>query len=199
MTAGSAHGGTVADANPSSTKSPFRTLDDANLRDKRVLLRVNAPMQDGKVSDVTRIERMAPTIAEIADKGGKVILLSHLGRPKGPDPKESLRPVALEVARIIKRPVGFVDECIGAKAQAAVDATPRRSVAPNYGGAATLETYTVAHDREGVPERAFAAALTPDGARAWGSSRDPDVMHALETEELLGHPVEISFGRLVGL
>ena len=113
----------MADANPSSTKSPFRTLDDANLRDKRVLLRVdlNAPMQDGKVSDVTRIERMAPTIAEIADKGGKVILLSHLGRPKGPDPKESLRPVALEVARIIKRPVGFVDECIGAKAQAAVD------------------------------------------------------------------------------
>ncbi len=99
MTAGSAHGGTVADANPSSTKSPFRTLDDADLRDKRVLLRVdlNAPMQDGKVSDVTRIERMAPTIAEIADKGGKVILLSHLGRPKGPDPKESLRPVALKL------------------------------------------------------------------------------------------------------
>ena len=63
-----------------------------------MLLRVdlNVPMQDGKVTDDTRIERMAPTITEIADKGGKVILLSHFGRPKGPDPKESLRPVAAD-------------------------------------------------------------------------------------------------------
>ena len=67
----------------------FRTLDDADVKGKRVLLRVdlNVPMQDGKVADVSRIERNMPTIAEIADRGGKVILLSHFGRPKGPDPK----------------------------------------------------------------------------------------------------------------
>ena len=72
--------------------STFRTLDDADVKGKRVLLRVdlNVPMKDGKVTDATRIERMAPTITEIADKGGKVILLSHFGRPKGRDPKESL-------------------------------------------------------------------------------------------------------------
>ncbi|MEA2937054.1 MAG: phosphoglycerate kinase, partial [Alphaproteobacteria bacterium] len=74
----------------------FRTLDDADVKNKRVLLRVdlNVPMKNGRVSDATRIERVAPTITEIADKGGKVILLSHLGRPKGPNPKDSLRPVA---------------------------------------------------------------------------------------------------------
>jgi phosphoglycerate kinase len=100
----------------------FRTLDDADVKDKRVLVRVdlNAPMQDGKVSDVTRIERMAPTINEIADKGGKVILISHLGRPKGRDPKETLKPLAAEVARTIGRPVAFAEDCVGEPAKAAV-------------------------------------------------------------------------------
>src|SRR6266699_1774129 len=79
----------------------FRTLDQADVANKRVLLRVdlNVPMEGGRVSDATRIERIVPTIVEIADKGGKVILLSHLGRPKGPDPKDSLRPVAAAVSR----------------------------------------------------------------------------------------------------
>jgi phosphoglycerate kinase len=100
----------------------FRTLDDAEVKGRRVLLRVdlNAPMQDGKVSDVTRIERMAPTINEIAGKGGKVILLSHLGRPKGRDPNETLRPLAAEVARVIGRPVAFAEDCIGESAKTAV-------------------------------------------------------------------------------
>ena len=81
----------------------FKTLDQANLSGKRVLVRVdlNVPMENGKVSDATRIERVAPTITEIADKGGKVILLAHFGRPKGRDPKESLKPVAVEVARVL--------------------------------------------------------------------------------------------------
>ena len=63
----------------------FKTLDDVNVSGKRVLLRVdlNVPMEDGRVSDATRIERVLPTIREIADKGGKVILLAHFGRPKG--------------------------------------------------------------------------------------------------------------------
>jgi len=103
--------------------SQFRTLDDANLNNKRVLLRVdlNVPMENGKVTDATRIERVVPTITEIADKGGKVIILAHFGRPKGRDPKESLKPVATELSRIIKRPVAFADDCIGDAAKAAVD------------------------------------------------------------------------------
>jgi phosphoglycerate kinase len=100
----------------------FRTLDQADVKGKRVLVRVdlNVPMEHGKVTDATRIERMAPTITEIADKGGKVILLSHFGRPKGPDPKLSLKPVAAELSRIIGRPVAFADDCTGEKAAAAV-------------------------------------------------------------------------------
>jgi phosphoglycerate kinase len=102
----------------------FRTLDQADVKNKRVLLRVdlNVPMENGKVSDATRIERVAPTITELADKGGKVILLAHFGRPKGPDPKESLKPVADAVARTIGRPVAFAADSVGATAEAAVKA-----------------------------------------------------------------------------
>ena len=102
----------------------FRTLDQADVKNRRVLLRVdlNVPMENGKVTDATRIERVAPTITEIADKGGKVILLAHFGRPKGRDPKDSLRTVAAAVAAIIKRPVAFADDCVGEVAAAAVTA-----------------------------------------------------------------------------
>src|SRR5207244_7860068 len=91
----------------------FKTLDSADVSGKRVLVRVdlNVPMENGKVTDVTRIERVAPTITEIADKGGKVILLAHFGRPKGRDLKESLKPVAAENAHGLKRHVVFADDC----------------------------------------------------------------------------------------
>ena len=100
----------------------FRTLDDADVKGKRVLVRVdfNVPMQNGEVADVSRIERNMPTIVEIADRGGKVIVLSHYGRPKGRDPQESLRPVVAAVARIIGRPIGFADDCVGDVAEKAV-------------------------------------------------------------------------------
>ncbi|HEY0330645.1 MAG TPA: phosphoglycerate kinase [Rhodopseudomonas sp.] len=103
-------------------KKSFLTLDDADVKGKRVLLRVdiNVPMENGAVSDTTRLDRIAPTILEIADKGGKVILLAHFGRPKGVDPKESLRPVAAALAEVIKRPVGFADDCIGEVAAQAI-------------------------------------------------------------------------------
>jgi phosphoglycerate kinase len=102
---------------------PFRTLDDADVSGKRVLLRVdlNVPTENGKVTDATRIERVASTITEIADKGGKVILLAHFGRPKGQRTEaDSLKPVATAVAEVIKRPVGFADDCIGEVAAAAI-------------------------------------------------------------------------------
>src|SRR6266705_2448675 len=100
----------------------IRTLDEADLRGKRVLLRVdlNGPLEDGKVGDLSRIERVAPTIREIAEKGGKVILLSHFGRPKGPDPKQSLEPVAAAVSKVLARPVAFAQDCVGEKAETAV-------------------------------------------------------------------------------
>jgi phosphoglycerate kinase len=102
---------------------PFRTLDDADVAGKRVLLRVdlNVPTENGRVTDATRIERVASTIAEIADKGGKVILLAHFGRPKGgPDEANSLKPVAAAVADIIKRPVAFATDCVGKTADDAI-------------------------------------------------------------------------------
>jgi phosphoglycerate kinase len=102
---------------------PFRTLDDADVTGKRVLLRVdlNVPTESGRVTDATRIERIAPTIAEIADKGGKVILLAHFGRPKGsPDEANSLKPIAAAVAHILKRPVAFATDCIGKTADDAI-------------------------------------------------------------------------------
>jgi len=102
----------------------FATLDDADVKGKRVLVRVdfNVPMHNGEVADISRIARNSPTIKEIADRGGKVILVSHYGRPKGRDPRESLKPVVAAVARIIERPIAFADDCVGEVAEKAVAA-----------------------------------------------------------------------------
>lgn len=135
----------------------FRSLDDAAVTGKRVLVRVdlNVPMADGKVADSTRIKEVAPTITELADKGGKVVLLSHLNRPKGPDPKDSLRPVAAEVARIVKRPVAFAEDCVGPKAQDAV-------AAMKNGDILCLEN-TRFHPEEEKNDKAFAKQLAALG------------------------------------
>src|ERR1700761_577058 len=93
----------------------FHTLDDVDVKGKRVLLRVdlNVPMEGGRVTDGTRLERVAPTITEISDKGGKAILLAHFGRPKGREPKDSLQPTAAALSDLIGRPVAFADDCTG--------------------------------------------------------------------------------------
>jgi phosphoglycerate kinase len=103
--------------------SGFRTLDSAELKGKRVLVRVdlNVPMENGKVTDATRIDRILPTLNEIAGKGGKAILLAHFGRPKhGPDEANSLKPVAAALADRLGKPVGFAGDCIGAPAEGAI-------------------------------------------------------------------------------
>src|SRR5450432_4937894 len=102
----------------------LRTLDHADVKGKRVLMRVdlNVPVENGVVSDATRIERTAPSITELADKGAKVILLSHFGRPKGRNAEDSLRPVAAALARHLGRDIAFADDCIGPAAVAAVAA-----------------------------------------------------------------------------
>jgi len=135
----------------------FRTLDQADVKGKRVLVRVdlNVPVEDGKVADKTRIERVAPTIREIADKGGKVILLSHFGRPKGFDRKDSLKPFAPAIADVLGRPVAFAEDCIGEKAAAAV-------AAMKPGDILCLEN-TRFHKGEEKNDPAFVAALAALG------------------------------------
>jgi phosphoglycerate kinase len=102
----------------------LRTLDGADVKGKRVLVRVdfNVPVENGKVADATRIERSAPTILDIAGRGGKVILMSHFGRPKGRDLKDSLEPLVPAIADALGRPVAFAQDCIGEKALSAVNA-----------------------------------------------------------------------------
>ena len=113
-------------------------------------------MENGKVSDATRIERVLPTIREIADKGGKVILLAHFGRPKGgPDEANSLRPVAAAVADLYGKPVGFAADCIGPVAEAAV--------ASLKDGDVLLLENTRFHKQEEKNDPAFVEALAKLG------------------------------------
>jgi phosphoglycerate kinase len=166
----------------------FRTLDQADLRGKRVLLRVdlNVPMDGGRVTDATRIERVAPTITEIADKGGKVILLAHFGRPKGPDPKESLKPVAAETSRILGRPVAFADDCIGPKAETAV-------AAMKPGDILCLEN-TRFHKGEEKNDPAFVDALAKLGD-LWVNDAFSAAHRAHASTERLGHKLPAYAGR----
>src|ERR1700748_2887516 len=103
----------------------FRTLDDLQVSGKRVLVRadLNVPMKDGVVTDTVRIERQVPTIRELAAKGARVIVLSHLDRPKGKIvPSMSLRPAAAALAEELGKAVAFAGDCVGPAAEAAVDA-----------------------------------------------------------------------------
>ena len=103
----------------------YNTLDDLAVKGKRVLVRadLNVPLKDGVVTDATRIGRQAPTIRELAEKGARVILLSHFDRPKGKVvPSMSLKPVVVPLAKAVGRAVAFAEDCVGPKAQAAVAA-----------------------------------------------------------------------------
>ncbi|MEY4965721.1 MAG: hypothetical protein RL274_1304 [Pseudomonadota bacterium] len=103
----------------------FRTLDDLNVKGKRVLVRadLNVPVADGKITDATRITRQAPTIKELAEAGGRVIVLSHFDRPKGKVvPSMSLKVLVEPLARAVGRKVAFAEDCIGPQAQSAVAA-----------------------------------------------------------------------------
>ena len=136
----------------------FRSLDSAPVAGKRVLVRVdlNVPMENGRVSDATRIDRILPTLRDIADKGGKVVLLAHFGRPKGQRAaSESLKPVAAVLAARLGRPVAFADDCIGPTAEAAV--------AQLADGAVVVLENTRFHPGEEKNDPAFVAALAKLG------------------------------------
>ncbi|MBU6252354.1 MAG: phosphoglycerate kinase, partial [Alphaproteobacteria bacterium] len=104
--------------------SRFKTLDDmGDVAGKRVLVRedLNVPMANGAVTDDTRLRAAAPTLLELADRGAKVLVLAHFGRPKGERRDDmSLRQVVSALADVLGRDVGFVSDCAGAKAAAAV-------------------------------------------------------------------------------
>src|SRR5690242_16252699 len=166
----------------------FRTLDDVELKGKRVLLRVdlNVPMEKGRVTDATRLERVAPTITEISGKGGKVILLSHLGRPKGRDPKESLKPVTAALADVIKRPVSFADDCTG-------DAAAKAVGAMKDGDILCLEN-TRFHKEEEKNDPAFVAELAKLGD-IWVNDAFSAAHRAHASTEGLGHKLPAYAGR----
>ena len=169
------------------TKS-FRTLDDVDVKGKRVLLRVdlNVPMEAGKVTDATRLERVAPTITEIAGKGGKVILLAHFGRPKGRDDKNSLKPVAAALAEVIKKPVAFAEDCVGEPAAKAI-------AAMKDGDILCLEN-TRFHPEEEKNDPAFVAKLAELGD-IWVNDAFSAAHRAHATTEGLGHKLPAYAGR----
>lgn len=137
----------------------FKTLDDlTDIAGKRVLLRVdlNVPVSEGKVTDATRIERVAPTIKELSGKGAKVILLAHFGRPKGePVADMSLGQIVASVEEVLDQAVAFASDCIGEPAATAVSAM-------NNGDILLLEN-TRFHKGEEKNDPAFTAELAKNG------------------------------------
>jgi phosphoglycerate kinase len=130
----------------------LRTLDGLAVAGKRVLLRadLNVPMHDGRITDLTRIERLTPTIRELSDGGARVIVLSHFERPKGKRvPSMSLAPVATALGEVLGRKVRFAEDCIGLPAQQAIEAL-------SDGDVAVLEN-TRFHPGEENNDPAFAA------------------------------------------
>src|SRR3954467_7524481 len=93
-----------------------KTVADVDVRGKRVLMRVdfNVPIENGKITDDRRIVQALPTIKNVIDRGGRLILMSHLGRPKGgPDPRYSLKPLAIRLSELLGKEVKFAPDCIG--------------------------------------------------------------------------------------
>ena len=136
----------------------IKRLQDLDVKGKRVLVRVdyNVPMKDGKVTDNTRIRETLKTIEFLLAQNAKVVLVAHLGRPKGkPEPKYSLKPAAEELARLLKKPVAFATDCVGPEAEKVVAAL-------QPGGVALLENLRF-HAEEEKNDPAFAQALAKFG------------------------------------
>jgi len=135
----------------------LKTTDSIDVAGKRVVVRadLNVPIKNGKVTDATRLERVVPGIKALSDRGAKVIVLSHFGRPKGVDPELSLRPVAQTLQVLIGRPVKFGEDSVGAHAEAAVQSL-------NNGDIAVLENLRF-HKGEEKNDPEFAGALAKLG------------------------------------
>ncbi|MGB8266515.1 MAG: phosphoglycerate kinase, partial [Candidatus Velthaea sp.] len=139
----------------------FRTLRDiGDVRGKRVVVRedLNAPMKDGRVGDETRLRAALETLRALAGLGAKVVILSHLGRPDGkPDPRYSLRPVAVRLAELLGAEVRFVEDCVGEACVEASHAVPD-------GGFVLFENVRF-HPEEEANDPLFARELAASGDR----------------------------------
>lgn len=136
----------------------LKTTDGIDVKGKRVIVRadLNVPVRDGKVTDATRLERLIPGLNALADRGAKVIVISHFGRPKsGPEAEFSLQPVAVTLQHLLGRPVEFGADCIGEKAQSTIAAL-------KDGDVAVLENLRF-HRGEEKNDPAFAEALAKLG------------------------------------
>ena len=130
------------------------TIQDLDLRGKRVFIRVdfNVPLKDGVVTDDTRIRETLPTLRLAMEKGGRLVLASHLGRPKGgPDPKYSLKPAAKKLEELLGKPVAFAADCVGPEAEA-------KSKALKDGDVLVLENVRF-HPEEEKNDEAFSKQL----------------------------------------
>ncbi len=138
--------------------SHLKTIDDLDVVGKRVLVRadLNVPMQDGQVTDTTRIDRTAPTLNKLSNKGAKVIVISHFGRPKGKVvPEMSLAPVARALSKSCGLPVAFATDTIGESAEKTI-------AAMKEGDIAMLENLRF-HGDEEANDKAFTAKLSELG------------------------------------
>src|SRR6476661_4173097 len=100
-----------------------KTVADVDVKGKRVLMRVdfNVPLEGSKITDDRRITQALPTIKSVLDRGGRLVLMSHLGRPKGgPEPKYSLKPAAERLKELLHKDVKFTSDCIGPEVEKAV-------------------------------------------------------------------------------
>lgn len=170
----------------------FRTLDDLSPRDKRVLVRLdlNVPLKDGRVSDATRIERAAPTLRELSEKGAKVIVLSHFGRPKGkPDPAFSLKPLVEPLRQALAgKSVAFAADCVGPEAERVV-------AAMKPGDIALLENLRF-HPEEEANDTGFARGLAALGD-LYVNDAFSAAHRAHASTEALAHLLPAAAGRLM--
>jgi phosphoglycerate kinase len=130
------------------------SITDLDVAGKRVFMRVdfNVPLADGKVADDTRIEAALPSVRYVIERGGRLILASHLGRPKGkPEPKYSLKPVASRLQELLGKPVQFAPDCVGPEVERMVGALPN-------GGVVLLENLRF-HAEEEKNDAGFAQQL----------------------------------------
>ncbi len=169
----------------------LRTLDGLDVAGKRVLVRadLNVPVRDGRITDMTRIERLLPTIRELADRGARVVVCSHFDRPKGKRVASmSLRPMAEALGEALGRPVAFAEDCVGEAAAGAARAL-------RDGGVAVLEN-TRFHPGEESNDPEFAKALAAN-AELYVNDAFSAAHRAHASTEGVAHMLPAYAGRLM--